>query len=313
MSAGLVSGDSGRGVTLTEAGRSLHALAREHLLALADFKQSCAKQAIPLTVAAGDSLIQWVLVPRLQRLLARLPGVNLRLLNLSTSEIASGLADGTLDLALMRDGAAPAKIQTAPLGTMAFSLFVPAKLMPGGGMKLTVKEVSRLPLATLEGDGQFRQELQRAAHRAKIALNLSLEVSSFPLAAQAVRRGCFAALLPELAKAEFAGSGVCEVKAEWLRPLSRGVLLAWNPRLARVRSAVAKAIPVFSEICRIEAVEITKAGKPFARLVPPTPGKASKLVKPDILARLKKTWGDRVFSAQEVATMRAAEWEGAEG
>ena len=243
---------SGRGVTLTEDGRSLHALAREHLLALADFKQSCAQQAIPLTVAAGDSLIQWVLVPRLQRLLARLPGVNLRLLNISTSEIASGLADGTLDLALMRDGAAPAKIQTASLGTMAFSLFVPAKLMPGGGMKLTAKEVSRLPMATLEGDGQFRQELQRAAHRAKIALNLSLEVSSFPLAAQAVRRGCFAALLPELAKVEFEGSSVCEVKAEWLRPLGRGVLLAWNPRLARVRAAVAKAIPVFSEVCRIE-------------------------------------------------------------
>jgi antitoxin (DNA-binding transcriptional repressor) of toxin-antitoxin stability system len=62
-----------------------------------------------------------------------------------------------------------------------------------------------------------------------------------------------------------------------------------------------------------ESVEITKAGKPFAHLVPPTPGKASKLVKPDILARLKKTWGNRVFSAQEVAAMRAAELEGAEG
>ena len=62
-----------------------------------------------------------------------------------------------------------------------------------------------------------------------------------------------------------------------------------------------------------ESVEITKAGKPFARLVPPTPGKASKLVKPDIMARLKETWGDRIFSAREVAEMRAAELEGEEG
>ena len=62
-----------------------------------------------------------------------------------------------------------------------------------------------------------------------------------------------------------------------------------------------------------ESVEITKAGKPFARLVPPTPAKAPKPVKPDILARLKKTWGNRVFSVQEVAAMRAAELEGAEG
>ncbi len=62
-----------------------------------------------------------------------------------------------------------------------------------------------------------------------------------------------------------------------------------------------------------EPVEITKAGKPFARLVPVKLEKPRKLVKPDIMARLKETWGDRVFSAKEVAEMRAAELEGEEG
>jgi antitoxin (DNA-binding transcriptional repressor) of toxin-antitoxin stability system len=62
-----------------------------------------------------------------------------------------------------------------------------------------------------------------------------------------------------------------------------------------------------------EPVEITKAGKLFARLVPPGPVKSPKLVKPDIMARLKKSWGNRVFSAKEVAAMRAAELEGEEG
>ena len=61
-----------------------------------------------------------------------------------------------------------------------------------------------------------------------------------------------------------------------------------------------------------EPVEITKAGKPFARLVPAAPEKPRKLVKPDIMARLKKTWGNRVFSAEEVAAMRVAELEGQE-
>ena len=60
-------------------------------------------------------------------------------------------------------------------------------------------------------------------------------------------------------------------------------------------------------------VEITKAGKLFARLMPATPEKPRKLVKPDIMAQLKETWGDRVFSAREVAEMRAAELEGEEG
>ena len=59
--------------------------------------------------------------------------------------------------------------------------------------------------------------------------------------------------------------------------------------------------------------EITRAGKLFARLVPPAPAKTSKLVKPDIMARLKETWGDRIFSSKEVAVMRAAELDGEEG
>jgi prevent-host-death family protein len=62
-----------------------------------------------------------------------------------------------------------------------------------------------------------------------------------------------------------------------------------------------------------EAVEITKSGKPYARLVPATPAKSRKPVKPDIMAQLKETWGDRVFSTKEVAEMRAAELEGEEG
>lgn len=62
-----------------------------------------------------------------------------------------------------------------------------------------------------------------------------------------------------------------------------------------------------------ESVEITRAGRLFARLLPAKPEKTRKLVKPDIMARLKKTWGDRVFSAKEVAEMRAAELEGREG
>jgi prevent-host-death family protein len=62
-----------------------------------------------------------------------------------------------------------------------------------------------------------------------------------------------------------------------------------------------------------EQVEITKAGKPFARLMPVAAAKTPRLVKPDIMARLKKTWGKRVFSAKEVAEMRAAELEGEEG
>ena len=62
-----------------------------------------------------------------------------------------------------------------------------------------------------------------------------------------------------------------------------------------------------------EPVDITRAGKVFARLVPTASVQRRPPVKPDILARLKVTWGDRVFSAREVTALRAAELDGEEG
>jgi len=61
-----------------------------------------------------------------------------------------------------------------------------------------------------------------------------------------------------------------------------------------------------------ETVEITKRGRPFARLSPATK-RRSKLVKPDFMAQLKETWGDRCFTAAEVKAMRDFELEGEDG
>jgi prevent-host-death family protein len=52
-----------------------------------------------------------------------------------------------------------------------------------------------------------------------------------------------------------------------------------------------------------EPVEITKSGKPFARLVPATPEKPRRFKMPDIMARLRANFGDKVYSAEEVQGM----------
>ncbi|MDB6133247.1 MAG: hypothetical protein JWM59_1490 [Verrucomicrobiales bacterium] len=62
-----------------------------------------------------------------------------------------------------------------------------------------------------------------------------------------------------------------------------------------------------------ETVSIQKRGKPFAKLVPANEGVERPMPKIDFAGRLRKIWGDRVFSDMEVAAMRAAELEGEEG
>src|SRR2546426_585059 len=119
----------GRGIALTAAGERLHLLAREQLLALSDFKKASAGQPVELVLASGDSLIQWLLLPRLAAIREKLPKVCFRVLNLPTTEIATRLRDGTVDLGLVREGSVARPLQMRPLGTMAFSLFVPAQML----------------------------------------------------------------------------------------------------------------------------------------------------------------------------------------
>jgi DNA-binding transcriptional LysR family regulator len=243
---------NGRGVALTAAGLRLHALAREQLAGLLDFKQECAGISQELTLAAGDSVIQWVLLPKLVELQSKLPAVRLRVLNLPSAEIASGLAEGTIDLGIVRKGAA-GKIQCAPLGKMEFSLFAPRGLLAGTeANEPTLARIAQLPLATLEGTGEFRSELARIARRKKVEFNIALELSSFPLLAKAVQGGACAAILPGLARGEFDAGKVVELQPDWLSPLRREMALAWNPRLSRIRAVVNKAIPVFRNACGIE-------------------------------------------------------------
>jgi antitoxin (DNA-binding transcriptional repressor) of toxin-antitoxin stability system len=57
-----------------------------------------------------------------------------------------------------------------------------------------------------------------------------------------------------------------------------------------------------------ESVNISKRGKVIATLVPvATQANESSVPKPDIMKRLNETWGERVFSMEEVTSMREDE------
>jgi antitoxin (DNA-binding transcriptional repressor) of toxin-antitoxin stability system len=62
-----------------------------------------------------------------------------------------------------------------------------------------------------------------------------------------------------------------------------------------------------------ESVAIKRRGKLFATLTPAQGLSEPAMPKIDFAAQLKKIWGDKVFTDEEVRVMRAAELEGEEG
>lgn len=231
----------GRGIVLTPAGQRLHSIAREQFAALSDFKTECRAQPLEIVIGAGDSLIQWLLLPRLSAIEKKLPNAQHKFLNLTNAEIVHRLHEGLIDFGVVRKGEAIKPLGSAPLGRVAFSLFVPEQMHARTKGMQFGEFIGALPLAVLEGEGNFRQELAAIARKSKLRLNVKVECSSFPLVARALASGTLAGILPSMAAEEMQQLGMKEIPTKALQAFEREICLVWNPRQLRVRVALEKA------------------------------------------------------------------------
>ena len=239
----------GRGIALTEAGARLNIITRECCAALSDFKSDCGNQPVEVVIGAGESVIQWLLMPRLDKIREHLPDIRFKFLNLPTADAVKRLADGLIDFALVRKDAVGRTLQAKPIGVMGYSLFIPATLQANTGRKDGLKLLDGLPLATLEGEGSFRGELAQATKKAGVKLNIQIECSSFPLVARAVAMGNVAAILPSIATTDLPATDVVRLPVSFLKALDRDMCLASNARLIRIRPMLQKAGEELAVIC----------------------------------------------------------------
>lgn len=232
----------GRGpAELTAAGQRLYEIVGHTLRALEEFRGTCVGQPVELVFGAGESLIQWLLLPRLPGLAEAHPRLAVTFQNLKTDAILHQLIDGGVDFGVVSRCDSSRQLVSAPLGKLDFCLFVPAGLLPANPrLKLKSELLGQVPLAMLEGSAGVRHAVEQEAHRAGIKLNVRLRFSSYPQLAQAVQSLGVAAIMPKLAAASFKEAEVRAVPLPFLGTLSRQVSLVWNRKTAEVRPAIAK-------------------------------------------------------------------------
>jgi DNA-binding transcriptional LysR family regulator len=92
----------GRGpVELTDAGQRLYEIIGHTLRAMEELRLSCAGQPVELIIGAGESLIPWLLLPRLTGLAAAQPRLTVTFQNLKTDDITRRLLDGGVDFGVV--------------------------------------------------------------------------------------------------------------------------------------------------------------------------------------------------------------------
>ena len=241
---------TGKTVELTPAGKQLAQAAREYLQSLGEFQRTCVKQPAEIVLGAGDSLLHWLVLPRLTRLREVLKESVIELQDLQNLAICHQLMDQTIDFGLLRsDLVKRGSLQGRPLGKFGYSLFIPDKLLPRNSKVDEATLLQELPLATQGGNTLFQHRLEELAACSGWKLDIQLRCESFPQVSQVLATGQLAAILPDLARLSVSYDTLWVFPLRSLKQLEREVHLAWHPHrletrphLATLRNRLADAL-----------------------------------------------------------------------
>lgn len=206
-----------RGMELTPAGAALAKVVRELVQGIADVS-AAERGPVRVSLGAGDSVLQWLVMPKLGGLRAALTGVELDVGAFGSDGVVSGLLEHRLDLGLLRWSEAAAELSGAKLGTISYAIFSAA----GQG---------KLPLAV--------PTTERALDAAVAELGpAGLLCETFPQVAQAVRSGAFAGVLPTFARELLPAAEYRMTFVPALDRVATSLTLAWRPRTLELRPQV---------------------------------------------------------------------------
>lgn len=222
----------GKGLVLTEEGRRLTALVREQFQALEDFGKSTTGKSVRLSLAGGNTILEWLIAPRLGP--SAIEGVEFDLHHERQSEMIEHLQEGSLDLALIAKEPLGRQFATAPLGAIEYALYIPKKLGGGSNLRETLREV---PLALPIG-GRVRDAVIKFAGELQVG---TLGTTGYLNAIASVKAGHYASILPTLAAHDLGDTARSIKIPESVIP-KRQIVLAWKRRMADTRPAVETAI-----------------------------------------------------------------------
>lgn len=208
---------AGRRKQLSPAGHALARVVRELGQGLEDV--AAAEQGpVRVALGAGDSVLQWLVLPRLGELGPALQGVELELGALGADGVVSALQEHRIDLGILRASEAAGELQTVGLGQVTYAVFSAAS--PG-----------KRPLAV--------PTTERGLESALVSLGpAALRCETFPQVALAVRSGAFAGVLPTFARVLLPASGFRMTSRPELDAVATPLKLAWRKRTLELRPQV---------------------------------------------------------------------------
>ena len=198
-----------RRLVLTPAGERLLRVVRELSRGLTDLRAS--NEPVQVDLGAGDSVLQWLVLPRLGPLAAQ---ARVRVVALSAAEVVAALEEQAIDLGILRANEPTRELRRTVIGRVEYAVF-------------SAKRAARAPLAVPTAEPRLQSALASLG-----APGLACE--TFPQVAAAVESGQFRGVLPLIARHSLRGSFEIE-RFPALDAVANQLVLAWRPQLDHVR------------------------------------------------------------------------------
>lgn len=189
----------GKSLEITEEGLRLADISRMQFRELANFHSVHTGGTPALRIGCSASVTQWMLMPRLSALRGVLRGASLDLIQMRSKEVVRAVADGRIDLGVVRRDAVPPHLAEVSIGEIGYSLFGPKRLAPGAEKRDACELLHSLPLVQVLSGGSFEERFADWLEREQIRTNTIARVSSFVAGAEAVLQGIAGAVLPDIA------------------------------------------------------------------------------------------------------------------
>jgi DNA-binding transcriptional LysR family regulator len=241
----------GRRIEITDEGHRLADVIRRQFRELDDFRETMAGRTLTVRLGSQGSIIDWIVIPRLDALRGTLGNVMIETEQLRSLDVVRAVADGRLDFGIVREDALPPETQRWRLGLVGYAVFASKALWKGCA---TVQDLIRkAPVADLLSGGQFTTRWQEWLAEEGLRPRTLARVSSFTDLARVVQAGHAAAVLPEMAAVDFDPKKFKHQPIPALKP--RMLALIANAR-SLDRTGIPRGVATrLGEVLRVELVE----------------------------------------------------------
>ena len=226
---------SGKHLTLNENGRKVALLSQSFFEELHQVR--AANGAVVVSIGAAESVLRWVLFPKMDELGRQCPQTRFEYQNLRTLDAISRVQHGTLHFGLVREDAVPAGIESHFVAEMRYSLAVPRVILPQGRVE-DVFLLRTLPIGILSSDGRLKQGIEDLARSEGFSLNVKMVADSFTLLIEAAPRARCAVVIPAVAASELPSSQFAVISPKEFQKLTRRLCIISNPKVLALRSTL---------------------------------------------------------------------------